>query len=144
MKIPKRYVNRQAEITESFLNLLNKHMDNFMIGRADQMVSLKQIVGELYLHPVHVTNVIKLHTGNSPCYFYEIRILEEAKKLLADPQLTITNVAHKLTYDKSNFTKFFKQFQGTTPSEYRYAMRIENDKEHSLTPVSTALNLNNI
>lgn len=94
-------------------------MNDFIAGRADQMVSLKQIAAELFLHPIHVTNVIKLHTGYHPCYYYEIRILEEAKKLLEDPQLTITDVAHRLTYDKSNFTKFFKKYQGMTPSEYR-------------------------
>lgn len=94
-------------------------MDEFAAGRAEEMVSLKQIAAELFLHPVHVTNVIKLHTGNHPCYYYEIRILEEARKLLSDPDLTITDVAHKLTYDKSNFTKFFKKYQGMTPSEYR-------------------------
>jgi AraC-like DNA-binding protein len=74
------------------------------------------------LHPVHISNVVKLHTGHHACYFYERRILEEAKKLLADPSLSIKNIAHKLDYDVSNFTKFFKRFTGETPSSYRKSL----------------------
>lgn len=119
MNIPEKYESRQAEITGLFLEILNRYMDDFIAGRMEEMVSLKQIAAELFLHPIHVTNVIKLHTGNHPCHYYEIRILEEARKLLADPELTITEVAHKLTYDKSQFTKFFRKYQGMTPSAYR-------------------------
>lgn len=122
MTIPKKYKNRQAEITGQFMDLLDQYMDDFIAGRMDEMPSLKQISSGLFLHPVHVTNVIKLHTGHHPCYYFEVRILEEAKKLLGDPQLTITAIAHRLTYDKSNFTKFFKQYEGMTPSEYRKVM----------------------
>ncbi|RFM31635.1 helix-turn-helix domain-containing protein [Chitinophaga silvisoli] len=119
MNIPEKYESRQAEITGLFLEILNRYMDDFIAGRMEEMVSLKQIAAELFLHPIHVTNVIKLHTGYHPCHYYEIRILEEARKLLADPELTITEVAHKLTYDKSQFTKFFRKYQGMTPSAYR-------------------------
>lgn len=119
MKIPQKYINRQAEITALFLEVMNKHLDDFIAGHAEEMLHLKDLAGMMYLHPVHVSNVVKLYTGHHPCYFYELRILEEAKKLLADQQLSITEVASRLTYDKSNFTKFFKQYQGVTPKAYR-------------------------
>ena len=63
--------------------------------------------------------MIKLETGHHACYFYEQRILLEAKKLLADRTLSIGTIAHMMDYDVSNFTKFFKRFIGSTPSAYR-------------------------
>ncbi|MDN3584608.1 helix-turn-helix domain-containing protein [Mucilaginibacter flavus] len=117
--IPVKYLNRQQEITDHFLYQMNKHMDEFMAGYVEEMLSLKDIASIMCLHPVHISNVIKLHTGFHPCHFYELRILNEAKKLLADYSLTITDVARRLTYDNSNFTKYFKEYAGMTPTAYR-------------------------
>ncbi len=127
MKIPQKYLSRQAEITESFLQVMNKHMDDFMAGRVAEMFHIKDIASIMCLHPVHISNVIKLHTGFHPCHFYELRIMQEAKTLLADPTLSISNVASRLTYDTSNFTKFFKEFEGITPTEYRKKLSSENE-----------------
>jgi AraC-like DNA-binding protein len=124
MNIPQKHANRQEEITDLFLQVMNKHLDDLVAGRSEKLISLKEIASEMCLHPVHVTNVVKLHTGHHPCHFYELRILEEAKKLLANSALTITEIAYRLTYDKSNFTKFFKHYQGVTPSEYRRSLSV--------------------
>lgn len=131
MNIPQKYITRQAEITESFLREMNKHIDDFMAGRVEEMFHLKDIASIMCLHPVHVSNVIKLHTGLHPCYFYEQRIIKEAKKLLANSDLSITEVAGRLTYDKSNFTKFFKHYEGITPTEYRKSLNINTDNKSS-------------
>ncbi|WP_343672080.1 helix-turn-helix transcriptional regulator [Chitinophaga sp.] len=117
--IPLKYITRQAEITAKFMEAMNTHMDAFMAGETEHMLSLKEIAAIMCLHPVHVTNVIKLHTGHHPCYFYEHRILAEARALLKNPHLSITDIAIRLTYDTSNFTKFFKQYEGITPSAFR-------------------------
>ena len=119
MKVPNKYLNRQAEITALFLQEMNKHMDDFMADRVEKMFHLKDIAARMFLHPVHVSAVIKLHTGLHPCHFYELRILQEAKSLLSDATLSISDIANRLTYDTSNFTKFFKQYEGITPTAYR-------------------------
>ncbi|PZR20001.1 MAG: hypothetical protein DI539_12215 [Flavobacterium psychrophilum] len=38
---------------------------------------------------------------------------------MSDSHITVTDVASRLTYDKSNFTKFFKHYEGITPTEFR-------------------------
>jgi AraC family transcriptional regulator of adaptative response / methylphosphotriester-DNA alkyltransferase methyltransferase len=119
MRIPPQYLNRQAEISESFLQVMNQRMDDFMAGRLEEMGHIKDIAGVLCLHPTHVSAIVKAHTGHHPCYFFEQRILREAKTLLADPAATVSSVASRLTYDASNFAKFFKQYEGLTPSDYR-------------------------
>jgi AraC-like DNA-binding protein len=118
-KIPETYLTRKEEITALFMQTLNTHLDDFLKGKTIKMYDLKEIAAIMCLHPKHVSNVIKLHTGQHACYFYEQRILEESKKLLAKDELSIKSIAHQLDYDVSNFTKFFKRFTGYTPSQYR-------------------------
>jgi AraC family transcriptional regulator of adaptative response / methylphosphotriester-DNA alkyltransferase methyltransferase len=42
-----------------------------------------------------------------------------SKELLADPSRSVADIAANLTYDPSNYTKFFKRFVGITPRQYR-------------------------
>lgn len=118
-KLPEQYISRRAEIVAQFRQVLDSHLNDFMAGRVGKMYELKEIADIIGLHPVHLSKVIKLETGNHACHLYEQRILLEAKKLLADTALPIKTVAHTLDYDVSNFTKFFKRFTGTTPSSYK-------------------------
>jgi AraC family transcriptional regulator of adaptative response / methylphosphotriester-DNA alkyltransferase methyltransferase len=122
MEIPQKYRSRQAEITELFLRVMNAHMNDFMAGRVPEMLHLKDLAGIMCLHPVHVSTIVKQHTGFHPCHFYELRIAEEAKALLADASLAVGEVAARLTYDTSNFTKFFKLYVGLTPTAYRRSL----------------------
>lgn len=117
--LPQKYQTRKAEITADFIAAVNEHIDQVMDGSIDQMYHIKDFARQLYIHPVHLSNTIKLHTGHAPCYFFEMRLMEEARKMLQNPLLTITDIATKLTFDNSNFTKFFKRFEGVTPSQYR-------------------------
>ncbi|MNL57280.1 DNA-binding transcriptional regulator AraC [compost metagenome] len=45
--------------------------------------------------------------------------MEISKSLLQIDKMPISEVARTLTYDPSNFTKFFKRFSGKTPKQYR-------------------------
>ncbi|AMR26134.1 DNA-binding protein [Hymenobacter psoromatis] len=118
-KLPDLSISRKAEIVAQFKQVLDSHLTDFLAGRVTKMYELKEIAGIICLHPIHLSKVIKLETGHHACYFYQQRILLEAKKLLNDSSLPINQIAHKLDYDVSNFTKFFKKFAGLTPSLYR-------------------------
>jgi AraC-like DNA-binding protein len=48
------------------------------------------------------------------------RTLLEAKRLLTNPRLNISEIAFNLNFsDNSYFTKFFKKIEGITPEEFR-------------------------
>jgi AraC family transcriptional regulator of adaptative response / methylphosphotriester-DNA alkyltransferase methyltransferase len=117
--LPEGTISRGAEMLAQFKQVLDRHLDDFLAGRTEKMYELQEIAAILCVHPVHLSKVIRLETGHHACYFYEQRILLEAKKLLATTTLPIGAIAHKLDYDVSNFTKFFKRFAGLTPSSYR-------------------------
>jgi AraC family transcriptional regulator of adaptative response / methylphosphotriester-DNA alkyltransferase methyltransferase len=119
MNLPKKILSRQAEITRDFLVEVDKHLADILSGKADKMYHIKDFAANLYIHPVHLSNTIKLTTGHSPCYFFEGKLMDESRRLLQDGRHTIAAIAERLTFDTSNFTKFFKRFEGVTPSAYR-------------------------
>jgi AraC-like DNA-binding protein len=51
--------------------------------------------------------------------------------MLAENKMSIASIAVLLTYDPSNFTKFFKRYTGKTPKQFRE--EILNGKTESLT-----------
>ena len=130
MNLPKKILSRQTEITRDFLVEVDKHLADILSGKADKMYHIKDFAAILYIHPVHLSNTIKLTTGYSPCYFFESKLMEESRRLLQEGQLTIAEIAERLTFDTSNFTKFFKRFEGVTPSAYRQqVLEVQRRKE---------------
>lgn len=115
-KIP---LERQYEITASYLNALDMHLADIVEGRTMEMLDIKDIAGLLHLHPTYLSNTVKETTGNSACYYFEDKILTLAKGMLEENTMSITGIAQLLTYDPSNFTKFFKKFVQCTPKQYR-------------------------
>ncbi len=110
---------RKKEIVRQYLAELDKHIQQLKEGRADRALEIRDLAGLLHLHPVHLSNTIKEVTGKSTCDLYEERLVRIAKELLLTTTLPISHIAARLTYDPSNFTKFFKQYTGTTPKKFR-------------------------
>jgi AraC family transcriptional regulator of adaptative response / methylphosphotriester-DNA alkyltransferase methyltransferase len=119
MPIPKKIFSRQHEITADFLKELDKHLLDIEEGRATEMFELRDFAEILHIHPRHLTDTVKHTTGNHPCYYFQEKILAIAKSRLAQNDMSIAQIAGLLTYDPSNFTKFFKKFTDQTPKQYR-------------------------
>ncbi len=118
-KIPKKILARQHEITSDFLKEVDKHLADIVDEQVLDMYEIRDIAGLMHIHPTHLSNTIKLTTGKAPCFFFEEKIMTIAKTLLQDNSTSIAEVAKRLTFDPSNFTKFFKRFEGLTPKQYR-------------------------
>ncbi|MGM9478642.1 helix-turn-helix domain-containing protein [Pedobacter sp. GSP4] len=119
MKIPQKFFARQHEIAADFLRELDKHLDDIVSGRATEMFEVRDFAELIHVHPTHLSNTIKSATGYSPCYFFEERLMDISKSMLQNISMPIAEIARILTYDPSNFTKFFKHFAGKTPKQYR-------------------------
>jgi len=74
----------------------------------------------LYITPNHLNAVCKDVLGLSAGEVIRNRTLLEAKRLLTNPKLNISEIAFNLNFsDNSYFTKFFKKIEGITPEEFR-------------------------
>lgn len=123
MKIPNKILTRKDEITSRFLTILDEHVQDILAGRIDHMFRIKDFASLLFIHPTHLSNTIKITTGKSPCDFVEERIVLEAKKMLGETPLSVSEICYKLTFNEpTNFTKFFKAMTGVTPTQYRKAI----------------------
>jgi len=74
----------------------------------------------LYITPNHLNGICKDVMGISAGELIRNRIVLEAKRLLINLQLTISEIAARLNFeDNSYFTKFFKKQTGLTPEQFR-------------------------
>jgi AraC family transcriptional regulator of adaptative response / methylphosphotriester-DNA alkyltransferase methyltransferase len=110
---------RQKEIVQQYLVELDKHIAELKAGNVEVMHEIREFANILHIHPAHLSNTIKEVTGRSSCDWYEERLINLSKEMLATTSLSISQIARQLTYDPSNFTKFFKHFTGMTPKKYR-------------------------
>ncbi|WP_443939761.1 helix-turn-helix transcriptional regulator [Pedobacter sp. MW01-1-1] len=121
MPIPQKFFARRHEIAAEYLKQLDRHLEDIVSGRATVMLEVRDFAELLHVHPTHFSNTIKDATGHSPCFFFEERLMEISKSMLQNVSTPIAEIARTLTYDPSNFTKFFKHFAGQTPKQYREA-----------------------
>lgn len=118
-QIPAQILARQHEIMKHYFQELDKHLQEVRLGKVEEIFGVKDFAELLHIHPTHLSNTIKHVTGESPCSIFEKRLCETAKILLRETNEPIAEIARTMTYDPSNFTKFFKKYAGVTPREYR-------------------------
>ncbi|MCJ8208749.1 AraC family transcriptional regulator [Mucilaginibacter sp. RS28] len=118
-KLPKKIFARAHEITADYYRAVDKHLDDIVSGAETEMFEIRDLAEQLHIHPTHLSNTIRLTTGKAPCYYFEMRIMDIARERLRNSTESVANIAKALTFDPSNFTKFFKRFEGKTPNQYR-------------------------
>ena len=110
---------RQKEIVASYLQQLDLHLSDLKVGLAEKTFKIKDLADLLFVSPKHLSNTIQEVLGKSPCDIYEERLIEISKELLLTTNKPISHIAQTLTFDPSNFSKFFKSYEGKTPKQFR-------------------------
>lgn len=113
---------RQKEIVKNYLFQLDKHINDLRKGVAESTFEIKDLADLLHIHPTHLSNTINEVLGQSPCDLYEQSLINLSKELLQDSTRPIADIARQLFYDPSNFTKFFKHYEGITPKQFRQSI----------------------
>lgn len=114
--------SRSKEITLQYFQFLDQHISDVVEGKASEFMELNQIASELAISHQHLTDTIKKEMGKHPCDFYDEKIISKAKELLKNKEVSIAQISLSLTYDPSNFSKFFKKWTGMTPGQFRKTM----------------------
>jgi AraC-like DNA-binding protein len=84
-----------------------------------QQISIEQMAQTLGYHRTHLSKMFKQHTGMSPMSFL-LKIRMERARLLLTENLTIEQIASSVGFlDPLYFSKQFKKWYGSAPTEYR-------------------------
>ncbi|UAY56140.1 helix-turn-helix domain-containing protein [Arachidicoccus terrestris] len=110
---------RSTEIIEAYFDFLDRHIEEVISGKATAFMELGQIAQELAISHGHLSDTVRKIKGKHPCYFYDAKIIDRARQMLLETDGSIAHIAMVLTYDPSNFSKFFKKWTGETPGNFR-------------------------
>jgi AraC family transcriptional regulator, transcriptional activator of pobA len=92
--------------------------------RYDQPISLRDVAAAVGLTAGHLTTVVGRKTGRTVQQWITERRLAEARRLLADTDLTVEAIGGRVGYrDVGYFIKRFRRSHGVSPLEWRRAGR---------------------
>jgi AraC family transcriptional activator of pobA len=107
-------IKRKEELGLAFFNILN---ENFKLHKKVRYYS-----DAMFITPGHLTKLLKAVTGKTAGELINDAIIFEAKVLLSNSKLSISQISSDLNFiEQSIFGKFFKRQTGLSPSEYRKA-----------------------
>lgn len=109
-------MKRSDGILKSFAELLSRHImtEPSLDFYAEQLCISKQ----------YLSLIIKEKTRVTAGRIVAVMRTEAASRLLRDPELTIQQIAAKMSFaDQSSFGKFFKKHTGVSPLKYRQTLR---------------------
>jgi AraC family transcriptional regulator, transcriptional activator of pobA len=99
-------------LLKNFKQLIDKHFRTFRLP--------KEYAEVLYITPNHLNALSQDLLGKTAGDVIRDRVLLEAKRLLTNADMTVTEIAYDLNFqDNSYFNRFFKKYTGTTPEEFR-------------------------
>lgn len=91
--------------------------------RVERQVSF--YANKLCVCPNHFARIIKGISGRTPSEWIAIVTINQAKALLARPELQVKEVANMLSFpEQFTFRKYFKHHTGLSPREYRKSIAI--------------------
>lgn len=87
---------------------------------ADRKLSLDELSHHFFISRTQLYRMFTSEYGISPIKYALSQRIERSKLMLADDSLRIADIADALCFtDAKHFTKTFRAFVGTSPSEYR-------------------------
>jgi AraC-like DNA-binding protein len=82
--------------------------------------SLTDYAQLLNITPKHLTKSVKKATGKTPSELITDKLVLEAKVLLKNTSLSVSEIAYQLNFeDPTYFNRFFKKQTSQTPSLFR-------------------------
>lgn len=93
---------------------------NWLRPRLDEPLNLSAMAKEAGLSRSHLFARFRQTTGLSPAMFLNTLRMEAAHPLLTDQTKPLIEVGQRLGFNaQGNFSRFFREHQGISPSEYR-------------------------
>ena len=113
---------QQSDLLARFQKVLKDYYER-QLQQSFGLPSVKYCASELCLSPSYFGDVIRNATGDSPTRVIQHFLIDRAKSLLIGG-MSVTQVADALGFEyPQHFTRYFKKFEGLTPSKYVASIR---------------------
>lgn len=100
--------------------ILVKRFKQLVDQQCTENLSINEYAHQLNISSNHLSETVKLVTGKNSKTIIDNRMLLEMKRLLAQKNMTVAEVAYELNFkDASYFTKYFKKLTGQSPAAWR-------------------------
>jgi AraC-like DNA-binding protein len=102
---------------------------DLLAARCEEPLTLHDAAYEACLSPFHFHRLFSQAFGRTPHEFLTERRMEQAKRLLTQSDLSVTEICFELGYSSlGSFSSLFQKTVGCTPTDYR----IGSARFHSL------------
>lgn len=125
----KRFYERQFDTkklrSSDFIRRLDLMVDGYLspgseLVRAYGFPTVSWCAAQFHLAPNYFGNLVRRDLHISAQEYLHNKIIERAKTLLADPSMSVDQVAEQLGFTYSNhFSRLFKRCTGQSPTEFR-------------------------
>ncbi len=106
----------EADILTRFQSILNKHFDS----DKESIITAKDIATELGMSTHYLGDLLRNLTGMNTQQHIHAYLIERAKSLLLNTQMTVNEIAFSLGFEYPQyFSRLFKSKTGQTPVEFR-------------------------
>jgi len=126
----KRFYDRQFitrdDVNRGVIQLFESSLKSYIrSGKALEkgIPSVAQFAEEQNLSANYFGDLVKKETGKSAQELIQLELINEAKKWIHDPHLSLSEIAYGLGFKyPQHFTRLFKKQVGVSPKEYRESM----------------------
>jgi len=110
-----------GRLTQAQMNKLTARVD----GLSDCRLTVAEMAATVGLSESWFSNVFKQTTGKTPLQWQLGKRIDLAKKLLAESDLSVADIAAQLGFsDQAHLTKAFRQVAGDTPAAWRRMQQV--------------------
>lgn len=127
LKYAQRFYKRQfihrAELIGSTVTKFNALLVSYFEGKKTREIRLPTVsymAEKLNVSPRYLTDLLKQETGKTALELIHLFLITEAKNLLSEGEMTISEIAYALGFDNPTyFSRLFKKEVGHSPNKFR-------------------------
>jgi len=127
LKYCDRFYNRQfltrKKVSSDLLTKLEALLDDYFNG--DRLIehgipTVQAIAQQLHLSPNYLSDMLRVHTGQTTQQHIQTRLIDKAKQLLSTTGLSVSEIAYQLGFEHpQSFHRLFKHRTSVSPLEFR-------------------------
>lgn len=126
MRFYERQFITREELNNNVIARFERLLDDYLQsgkGCSDGIPTVRYFADKTCISPNYFGDLVKSETGKTAQEYIHLKMINHAKSVLLDPEISTKQVAERLGFQyPQHFIRFFKKQTGQTPKEYRVGM----------------------